>query len=98
MLFFIIQKQRHISIPTGAEIFPDKFIDGQSLSKAKEHAEIVSDDSRKPIEIPRNYTANDNDSEHLVAYWREDIGVNLHHWHWHLVYPGEGSDAIVKKG
>ena len=32
-----------------------------------------------------------------MAYFREDIGVNMHHWHWHLVYPGEGPDAVVNK-
>lgn len=26
-----------------------------------------------------------------------DIGVNLHHWHWHLVYPAEGPISVVKK-
>lgn len=31
-------------------------------------------------------------------YFREDMGVNLHHWHWHLVYPFEASDErIVNK-
>lgn len=31
-------------------------------------------------------------------YFREDIGINLHHWHWHLVYPFEASDrSIVAK-
>lgn len=31
-------------------------------------------------------------------YFREDIGVNLHHWHWHLVYPFEAANAqIVNK-
>lgn len=31
-------------------------------------------------------------------YFREDIGVNLHHWHWHLVYPFEAfSNLIVAK-
>jgi len=32
-------------------------------------------------------TATDRDPEHKLAYFREDIGINLHHWHWHLVYP-----------
>lgn len=32
-----------------------------------------------------------------MAYWREDIGLNLHHWHWHLVYPFEGAREIVDK-
>lgn len=50
-----------------------------------------------PIEIPRDYTASDLDEEHRVAYWREDIGINLHHWHWHLVYPFETDIRIVNK-
>ena len=32
-----------------------------------------------------------------MAYFREDIGVNMHHWHWHLVYPGDGPDSVVAK-
>lgn len=48
--------------------------------------------------IPRDYTASDLEEEHRVAYWREDIGANLHHWHWHLVYPFESNNrAIVDK-
>lgn len=31
-------------------------------------------------------------------YFREDIGINLHHWHWHLVYPFEATNrALVAK-
>lgn len=26
-----------------------------------------------------------------------DIGINMHHWHWHLVYPGQGPDNVVRK-
>lgn len=50
-----------------------------------------------PIEIPRDYTASDLDEEHRIAYFREDIGVNLHHWHWHIVYPFDGAREIVNK-
>lgn len=28
--------------------------------------------------------------ESKVAFFREDIGINSHHWHWHLVYPISG--------
>lgn len=49
------------------------------------------------IDIPVNYTASDRELEQRMAYWREDIGVNLHHWHWHLVYPAEGPDVVVRK-
>lgn len=35
---------------------------------------------------------------HRLWYFREDIGINLHHWHWHLVYPFEASNrALVDK-
>lgn len=31
-------------------------------------------------------------------YFREDIGLNLHHWHWHLVFPTDAVDEnIVRK-
>lgn len=56
---------------------------------------------RTPIIIPRDYTATDLEEEHRLAYFREDVGVNLHHWHWHLVYPfsarGPSARAIVAK-
>lgn len=51
-----------------------------------------------PVIIPKDYTASDLDEEHRVAYFREDMGINLHHWHWHLVYPFESNDrALVDK-
>lgn len=51
-----------------------------------------------PITIPQNYTASEVEPEQRVAYFREDIGINLHHWHWHLVYPFDARDrSIVNK-
>lgn len=49
------------------------------------------------VDIPINNTASDREPEQKLAYWREDIGVNLHHWHWHLLYPSEGPDRVVRK-
>ena len=43
-------------------------------------------------------TASNLDKEHRLWYFREDLGVNLHHWHWNLVYPVQASDrSIVDK-
>lgn len=50
-----------------------------------------------PIIIPRDYTASDAEPEHRLAYFREDLGINLHHWHWHLVYPFSGTEEVVRK-
>jgi len=65
--------------------------------RLREEASVVPQGKRTPIEIPLNYTASDKEDEQRLAYFREDIGVNMHHWHWHLVYPGEGTPEIVNK-
>ncbi|KAJ8679160.1 hypothetical protein QAD02_014947 [Eretmocerus hayati] len=88
---------KHLQLPQLHEIFPDKFIDGAAIARAKEEANIIPEGSRTPIEIPLDWTATDVDPEHKVAYWREDIGVNLHHWHWHLIYPFSGPPEIIAK-
>jgi tyrosinase len=48
-----------------------------------------------PVVIPTNLTASELEPEQRVAYFREDIGINLHHWHWHLVYPFEAASREV---
>ncbi|KAL0867622.1 hypothetical protein ABMA27_008380 [Loxostege sticticalis] len=90
---------RNVKIPSFAETFPSKFLDSQVFSQAREMAAVVPQNiPRIPIIIPRDFTASDLESEHRLAYFREDIGINLHHWHWHLVYPFTASDrAIVAK-
>ncbi|CAG4931475.1 unnamed protein product [Colias eurytheme] len=88
-----------LNIPTFAETFPDKFMDPKVFRKAREVSTVVPSGNRQmPVVIPQNYTASDWDPEQRVAYFREDIGINLHHWHWHLVYPFDSADrAIVAK-
>ncbi|KAJ8679167.1 hypothetical protein QAD02_014954 [Eretmocerus hayati] len=88
---------KSVPIPQLSEVFPDKYIESSIFHRAREEANVVPAGSRNPIEIPLNYTATDADPEHKVAYWREDLGVNLHHWHWHLVYPFDGPMVTVKK-
>lgn len=58
---------------------------------------IAKSGNRTVLEIPANYTASDREDEQHLAYFREDIGVNSHHWHWHLVYPASGPMEIVNK-
>nr|QOQ34392.1 prophenoloxidase 2-2 [Sogatella furcifera] len=87
-------------LPPLHEFFPDKFIDYGIFSKARMEANIsstVEDIQTEPIEVPLDYTASDLDHEHRVAYFREDVGINLHHWHWHLVYPFLGPRRVVAK-
>lgn len=84
-------------IPSVAETFPEQFVDPSILPQAREESQFVPNTVRQAIEIPPNYTANEREQEQRLAYFREDIGVNLHHWHWHLVYPGSATTEIVAK-
>ncbi|KAJ8679161.1 hypothetical protein QAD02_014948 [Eretmocerus hayati] len=87
----------YLPIPSLLEVFPSDFIDSGFFVDIKEEANIVPSGSRVPIEIPLDWTATDVDPEHRVAYWREDVGVNLHHWHWHVIYPFAGPSVVVNK-
>ncbi|GAB0093865.1 Phenoloxidase 2 [Sergentomyia squamirostris] len=84
-------------IPSIAETFPNQFVAPQVFPDAREENNFVPEGVRRPIQIPLNYTASEKEEEQRLAYFREDIGVNLHHWHWHLVYPAEGPERIVRK-
>lgn len=91
------QDTKNVQVPSLVQIFPDQFVAPQAFPEAQEETAIVETANRRQIEIPLNYTASEKEEEQRLAYFREDIGVNLHHWHWHLVYPGEGPDNVVRK-
>ncbi|XP_031621669.1 phenoloxidase 2-like [Contarinia nasturtii] len=88
---------KNVDMPLLFEVFPDKFIDSKVIGRAREEATVVTEDLRQPITIPKDYTASDLEPEHRLWYFREDIGLNIHHWHWHLVFPSDGPDQIVRK-
>ncbi|XP_065076334.1 phenoloxidase 2 [Ochlerotatus camptorhynchus] len=89
---------KDLDLPSIIEVFPDKYVDSRVFEQIREEATVVPEGMRMPIVIPKDFTASDLDEEHRLWYFREDIGVNLHHWHWHLVYPFEASNrAIVDK-
>lgn len=73
------KETQNIELPSIAGTFPAQFVDPQVLPKAIEGIRLGN---VKPIVIPQNYTANEREVEQRLAYFREDIAVNLHHWHW----------------
>lgn len=90
---------RDITLPNFLSSFPGKFVDSRIFLLARQEATVIPDDSREPIVVPPEFTANLREPEQVIAYFREDVGVNLHHWHWHLVYPAQvkDHDELVKK-
>ena len=88
---------KNLSVPSFARLFPDKYVDSKVFTRAREEAKIVPEGSRTPLVIPKDFTASEREEEQRLSYFREDLGANLHHWHWHLVYPLNGERAIVAK-
>lgn len=88
---------KDITLPSIVQQFPDQFVDSSVFPLAREEGTLVMEESRQPVEIPQNFTASEREEEQRLAYFREDIGVNMHHWHWHLVYPASGRREIVAK-
>lgn len=40
-----------------------------------------------PVTVRHEFvTSSEQDVEQAVAYFREDMGLNLHHKHWHFAY------------
>ncbi|XP_067133997.1 hemocyanin B chain-like [Centruroides vittatus] len=76
---------RHVTLPPVQEIFPEKFVPIETLLKAYKLAAMHDD--KEEVIVKSEKTGNILDPEYNLAYYREDIGINAHHWHWHLVYP-----------
>lgn len=88
---------KDLPLPSIVEQFPEQFMDPVAFPLLQEETSIMAPDDRRIVELPTNFTASDLEDEQRLAYFREDIGVNMHHWHWHLVYPLEGPLEIVDK-
>lgn len=65
-----------LQVPLFIESFPEKFLDSKIFARIREEAFLVPEGLRKPIEVPKNYSASDEEVEHKLWYFREDIGVS----------------------
>ncbi|XP_015923309.1 hemocyanin A chain [Parasteatoda tepidariorum] len=78
---------RGVIVPPIQEVFADRFVPADTLLRAFSIATTkpVGDESDVIVDV--HATGNVLDPEYKLAYYREDVGVNAHHWHWHVVYP-----------
>ncbi|XP_055859251.1 phenoloxidase 2-like [Episyrphus balteatus] len=86
-----------VPVPPVAEQFPGNFVEPSVFQEARAEGSLKSPENRITIDMAENFTASNREDEQRLAYFREDIGINMHHWHWHLVYPGYGPEEIVRK-
>ncbi|ODM97648.1 Phenoloxidase 3 [Orchesella cincta] len=83
---------RHIPIPNHFEIMPDNYCTSDVVRQANKMAHMPEMPSgmagnKMPILIDQNLVGRGTDPEHRLWYFREDILVNSHHFHWHIVFP-----------
>nr|ACI46633.1 prophenoloxidase [Portunus trituberculatus] len=99
--FVIIRKpeMRHLRLPSIVEIFPSMFVPVTTVSEMEHEAKKSTPDQEIIVtEYGPEFSSTHLKPEHRVAYWREDFGINSHHWHWHLVYPVDLGVSRDRKG
>ncbi|ODM94868.1 Phenoloxidase 2, partial [Orchesella cincta] len=74
-----------LQIPAIWEVMPDNFFSSFTLRQAFRQAELPMQD-RGIITVDNFRTGRNTNPENRLAYFREDMGINTHHWHWHLIY------------
>ncbi|CAG7818443.1 unnamed protein product, partial [Allacma fusca] len=86
---------RGLRTPPIWEILPEMFIPTEAIETARGQAalptvmrSVVKVDRFYPnvVTIDENFTSTSRDPENRLWYFRQDLGVSSHHWHWHLVY------------
>lgn len=68
---------QNIQLPSIVQQFPDNFVDSSVFPRAREEGSLVDFENRIPVELKMNFTASDREFEQRLAYFREDIGVNM---------------------
>ncbi|GFU88601.1 hemocyanin B chain [Trichonephila clavipes] len=87
------ERLQGVNLPPVQEIFPDKFVPVVTLYEAYKETQLHKEHEDVIIDIQK--TGNIMDPEYNLAYYREDVGINAHHWHWHLVYPATWRPEII---
>ncbi|GFT57369.1 hemocyanin F chain [Nephila pilipes] len=74
-----------VKVPPYEETRPDLFIPSETIFQAIKEDRKRKDD--ETIIVNAFETGSNLESENRLAFFREDVGINVHHYHWHVVYP-----------
>nr|CAC44752.1 hemocyanin subunit 4 [Cupiennius salei] len=83
-----------VTLPPIQEVFPDRFVPAETINLATKEAK---NHPGLDVVVEIEKTGNIRDKEYKLAYFREDIGINAHHWYWHVVYPANWSEELTGK-
>ncbi|OXA52290.1 Phenoloxidase 3, partial [Folsomia candida] len=79
-------------MPAIWEVMPDLFFSPFCLKESVRQGFVINHRVQylqylyTIIEVDSNFTGRDTNVENRLDYFREDLGVNSHHFHWHLIY------------
>ncbi|GAB6029837.1 Polyphenol oxidase 1 [Chamberlinius hualienensis] len=77
---------RGITIPRVHVVFPDKFIKDKVIRKIQKMTSSSQYGVKRPVVVGnsmRDYNYFDPQEE--LSYFTEDLGMNSHHYHWHVI-------------
>lgn len=87
---------RGIRMPDITENMPSKYFQKWVVNDSRRVIYMTNVD--RPIIKLRTENAVTNISDEArMSYFREDIAINQHHYHWHIIYPFTGPFDIVNK-
>lgn len=88
---------RHVVLPPLYEITPHLFINNEIIQKA-----YTAKMTQTPGTFNMSFTGTKKNREQRIAYFGEDIGLNVHHVTWHMDFPFWWQDSyghhIDRKG
>lgn len=83
-------------LPPSWQINPKSYFSSEAILHAKRAARRRPNALVDSASLPLFTTGTVRDTEFKLAWWREDIMINGHHYHWHQVYPWMGIDGKTK--
>lgn len=87
---------RRVQLPGIAENLPSKFFTKAVINDSRKLI-YMSNLDRPIVKLTTESVANNISEELRLNYFREDIAINQHHYHWHIIYPFTGPKSVVNK-
>nr|SVE74979.1 EOG090X01XB [Daphnia dolichocephala] len=72
-----------------------QLIDDYSRTKVRSEAQVTVQQQQKEQAKQKPIVIDKKVVENKLSYFREDLGINSHHWHWHLIFPVEATGEII---
>ncbi|XP_071956170.1 hemocyanin AA6 chain-like [Antedon mediterranea] len=91
------RKDEHsFDIPFLWQLHPHAYFSNSRIRAALARLQLVKPTVAESDIVSTFVTGTHRDPEFKISWWREDVGLNWHHAHWHQVYPWAGIEINGK--